>query len=336
MSKPRRIRVITLIVALLTAAGIGAILLVPQHQTAQPTARVSTARPAAHSGGIWPNTHLGLAPKRASAGFHYYNPLHGPPPSATPQQIKRWGTKLWLRYGLEGHRPDLSGPPLASLYKTEAALANQGNTRAATMLFKGFVYCSFHARVLPADPLALKQKIVRMKATREDMYHLHTSHLASAITSLNETYHFCLGETHPKLTTIEHWARIAAWSLNPRTMWGIMNSLGASVLFEKDTQAEVGRTTQMITDRAARAGVTAAWVDWSQTYLFGMYGHRRHPTRAFAGLYTAYLLTRSPALAYEIWKESQGRFTASEIREGEAMARRNYREIRERQSSISH
>ena len=197
MSKPRRIRVITLIVALLTAAGIGAILLVPRHQMAQPAARVSTARPAAHSGGIWPNTHLGLAPRRASAGFHYYNPLHGPPPSATPQQIKRWGTKLWLRYGLEGHRPDLSGPPLASLYKTEAALANQGNTRAATMLFKGFVYCSFHARVLPADPLALKQKIVRMKATREDMYHLHTSHGATRFAPAQTA---CgLHETHPHL-----------------------------------------------------------------------------------------------------------------------------------------
>ena len=336
MSKPRRIRVITLTVALLTAAGIGAILLVPRHQMAQPAARVSAARSAAHSGGVWPNTHLGFAPRRASAGFHYYNPLHDPPPSASPQQIKDWGIKLWNRFLTEGHRPDLSGPPLASLYKTEAALANQGNTRAATMLFKGFVYCSFHAHVLPADPLALKQKIARMNATREDMYHLHTSHLASAITRLNETYHFCLGETHPKQTTIEHWARIAAWSLNPRTMWGIMYSPGEPVLFGKDTPAAAERTTLMITDRAARAGVASAWLDRSQMYLWGIYGHRKNPTRAFAELYTAYLLTRSPALAYRIWKVSQGQFTVHEIREGEAMARRNYREIRERQSSISH
>jgi hypothetical protein len=337
MSKPRRIRVITVTVALLTAAGIGAILLVPRHQMAQPAARVSAARPAAHSGGVWPNTHLGFVPRRASAGFHYYNPLHDPPPSASPQQIKDWGIKLENRFLTDGLQPDFSGPPLASLYKTEAALANQGNTRAATMLFKGLEYCVFHSLALPDNPPALKQKIAQMKATHEDMYHLHTSHLASAITRLNETYHFCLGETHPKQTTIEHWARIAAWSLNPRTMWAVMYSAGRpSVLFGKDTPAAAERTTQMITDRAARAGLASAWISLSKIYLHGWYGHRKNPTRAFTELYTAYLLTRSPAMAYRIWKESQGAITASEIREGEAMARRNYREIRERQSSISH
>ena len=338
MSKPRRIRVITLTVALLTAAGIGAILLVPRHQMAQPAARVSAVRRAAHSGVTWPNTHLEFVHKRASDSFHYYDPLHDPPPSATPQQLKSW-SQLTYRLDLESIRPDLSGPSLASLDKTEAALANQGNMRAATLLFKGFAYCSLDALVLPADPLALKQKIARMNATREDMHRLPTSHLASAITRLKESYHFCLGESYQKLTTVVHWARIAAWSLNPRTMWVLEHTVtGIMALTEKRkrTQAMDARMEQVIVDRAARAGVAAAWFSWSKIYLHGWYGHRRNPTRAFAGLYTAYLLTRSPALAYRIWKESQGTITASEIQAGEAMARRNYREIRERQSSISH
>ena len=339
MSKPRRIRVITLTVALLTAAGIGAILLVPRHQMAQPAAHVSAVRRAAHSGGVWPNTHLGFAPRRASASFHYYDPLHDPPPSASPQQLKSW-SQLTYRLTLESLRPDLSGPSLANLYKTEAALANQGNTQAASLLFKGFAHCSLDALALPADPLALKQKIARMNATREDMHRLPTSHLASAITRLKESYHFCLGETYPKLAMVVRWARIAAWSLNPRTMWVLEHTGPGGIVAltekRKQTQAMDARMEQVIIDRAARAGVAAAWFSWSKIYLYGSYGHRKNPTRAFAELYTAYLLTRSPAMAYRIWKESQGTITASEIQAGEAMARRNYREIRERQSSISH
>ena len=335
MSKPHRIRVITLTVTLL-AAGISAVLLIRWHQMTRPAARVSAVRRAAHSGVTWPNTHLEFAHKRASDSFHYYDPLHDPPPSATPQQLKSW-SQLTYRLTLESLRPDLSGPSLASLDKTEAALANQGNMRAATLLFKGFAYCSFDALALPADPLALKQKIARMNATREDMHRLPTSHLASAIARLKESYHFCLGEPYPKPSTIEHWARIAAWGLNPRTMWVLAHTMPDTLTGKrKQTLAMDARMEQVITDRAARAGVAAAWFSWSKIYLHGWYGHRKNPTRAFAGLYTAYLLTRSPALAYRIWKESQGTITASEIQAGEAMARRNYREIRERQSSISH
>ncbi len=245
-------------------------------------------------------------------------------------------------------QPDLTGPSLARLVQTEAALANQGNTQAAAMLFKGFDYCLHNNPDLPADPQALQQKMAQMKATHEDMHGLPTSRLAAAITRFKESEHFCAGETvtnNPQqgkieIATTEHWARIAAWSLNPRTLWEVL-SFGVAPFLgkKKPTQAELNRLERTLTDWAARAGVVSALVMGSSMYSGGWYGVQKNPTRAFADMYTAYLLTRSPVMAYKIWKMSQGPFTVitvNEIQEGEAMARRNYQEIRERQSSISH
>src|SRR5487761_932721 len=67
------------------------------------------------------------------SAFHFYSPLHDPPPVATADQLQHWHTALRTAL-INEIKPDLNGPPLASIYNDEAADANKGDVQAATTL----------------------------------------------------------------------------------------------------------------------------------------------------------------------------------------------------------
>ena len=271
------------------------------------------------------NVHKGR-PSPAKAPFHFYDPLKGPPPRVSLRQRIVEKDRFFRELIFKELQPDLTGRPLAASYKAQAAQANRGNVQAATNLFNGLMYCKFHSLVLPAGSRGLERKIVHMRATREDMFGKPTDHPEAAVKRFQAVNRYCAGETHLPQKTIDHWARIALWSLNPITIYNVFNWAPHVLRKHMQTGHQFTRLRREVNRRAAWAGDVQAWMEQART-LFGDQT-TEHPVHRFADLYTAYLLTRSPTLARMIWKLSRGKFTDEEIREGEEIARHNYERIR--------
>ena len=236
----------------------------------------------------------------ARRGFHFYNPLRDPPPYATAKELRRWQHNFMTYILLQGGglNPNLSGPPLATVYASEAAQAQRGNTQAASQLLEGLVYCS------------LVEEVTVFQTPEGDRYCAGLPRSLYSYPSLNR------------------WAPIAIRSGNPISMY-----VAANFAFKATYDAAHPRSLptflMSVTKHAAQAGVVLAWAQLSSSYEHGVYGVPVDPTRAFASLYTEYMLTKSPALAHQIWQSSQGEFNPEEIARGMKIARRDYRDIRE-------
>ncbi len=270
--------------------------------------------------------------------FHFYDPLKGPPPRETPRQRAVDRDRLNRAGFFKPFQPDLTGPPLASSYKILAAQANRGNVQAANILFKSLIYCKINAvnaKGAFSGSRGLERELAHMRATREDMYGMPTDHPHAAARRLREVSRYCAGETHPRqgpvrfTKTITHWGRIALWSLNPNTIYNVYNWDLAAMLKQAVAMGGV-KLYREINRRAAWAGNAQAWLRESHEVSWYQPRTIEHPIHRFADLYTAYLLTRSPYLARVIWRYSQSKFTNEQIREGEQLARRNYKRIQAR------
>ena len=239
-------------------------------------------------------------PPHARHGFRFYNPLRDPPPYATAKEPRRWQYSfLNIFFGGEDITPDLNGPPLAALYAAEAARAKRGNIQTATRLFVGLVYCRL-----------VRQAGRFLKTLRGHRY------CAGLPRSLYDQ------------ASLNRWAKIAIQSGNPVTLYIATNYASASVLKE-DHPRSLSKFYRNVTKHAAQVGMPIAWGQLSTFYEDGIAGVSLDPTRAFACLYTEYMLTKLPFLAYQIWRASQGELNPEEIARGMKIAHRYYREIRE-------
>ena len=139
---------------------------------------------------------------------------------------------------------------------------------------------------------------------------------------------------------MNHWAQIAFKGGNAKTRWIIFRYDG--MIFSKEIRSPkfvifvltfTNSFDLTVTKRAAQSGMLSAWMSLGIDYQDGLHGISVNLTRSFASYYTVYLLTRSPYMANDIWKLSQGqyvnKFSPEEILRGKAIARRNFRELQE-------
>lgn len=142
---------------------------------------------------------------------------------------------------------------------------------------------------------------------------------------------YCAGLPQPVQPDLNRWARIAIRSGNPVTIYKAKNH--AILAFRKEFHPPKFQIPKFFfmnaAKHAAQAGLAIAWAQLNWAYEHGTNGIPIDPTRAFASLYTEYMLTKSPALAYQIWQSSQDEFNPEEIERGEKLAHRAYRDIRQ-------
>lgn len=283
-----------------------------------------------------PANHILIAASTKQTGrdtaFHFYSPLHDPPPVPTPEQLRYWGNQLNTTLFNE-IKPDLSGPPLAGIYAKEAAKANHGDVQAAVTLFKGLTYREVDTGGSLDTEQELNAVIGRMQETQTDRDGAPTNNLAAAITDVQQQYHYCAGlAAIDNPVTIDHWARLASQSDDPATLaWSAPAASQPSVK-EADTTTpeQIQKKSQSMVNRAAQAGVARAWLEKWAGYRNGDGGYPADPVRAYASLYTEYMLTKSPMLAYQIWKLSQ-QLNSLQVEEGETIAHNNYQRIQARE-----
>lgn len=342
-----------LVGVLLAGAGVGYWV---THEPSRPSAggvRGSATRRAGQP--FWDSwgVHKGR-PSPDKAPFHFYDPLKDPPPYATPTELARWRGYLGVELNNDILRPNLEGPPLVQEYRKLAGQANAGNTQAATTLFEGLAYCkelvpkSFSSHLGQA---AVRQLLTRMRATHTDPEGHPTSHLAQVVHRAQASVRYCQGASTlpgfeppqpnapPDSPIVDHFARIAITGNDPRTRYAIWEF--AAGVFNKYIHATakklpVGGRTPFLRHfmrqeykRGIQIGAPRAWEALYNFYRLGMLHLPVSPTHAFASLYTEYMLTRSRALAYQIGQLSQGVYNPEEIRQGMALARKYYRELRE-------
>ncbi len=128
--------------------------------------------------------------------------------------------------------------------------------------------------------------------------------------------------------SLNRWAKIAIQSGNPVTLYIATNYAYTSVLKE-DPPRSLSKFYRNVTKHAAQTGMPNAGDQLSTFYENGSSGVSVDPTRAFACLYTEYMLTKLPFLAYRAWWVSQNEFNPEEIARGMKIAHRYYREIQE-------
>lgn len=273
------------------------------------------------------------------SAFHFYSPLHDPPPVATADQLQHWHTALRTAL-INEIKPDLNGPPLASIYNDEAADANKGDVQAATTLFDGLAYCARETRGSLNNEQELNRTIEHMRETQTDRDGLHTANLAADIAHVQQQYHYCAGLTAAEnIYNIGHWARLAVQGSNPATLvWSVgyydmkrgagsfARPKNVSITAWKASIHKARERDQIVINRAAQAGVPTAWIYMAMGYRNGSMGYPINPTREYASLYTAYMLTKSPDLAYQIWQQSQ-QLNPQQIQEGETLAHQSYQRI---------
>ena len=124
--------------------------------------------------------------------FHFYSPLHDPPPLATQDQLDHWRAALHTTL-LNDIKPNLADPRLASVYEEEANKANKGDVQAAKALFDGLTYCQADTEGTLDTKQALDHTLERMRATNTDRDGLHTDNLAAAIADVKQQYSYCAG-----------------------------------------------------------------------------------------------------------------------------------------------
>ncbi len=323
-----------LVVVVIIAAGVVWSIRTKNNAPASPIAAIPQAQPVSQA-------LIASSTKQTGKGstFHFYSPLHDPPPIATRKQLWQW--ELELRTTLINEiKPDLGGPPLASAYAKEAAKANHGDMQAATTLFDGLAYCARETRGSLDNEQELNRTIEHMRETQTDRDGLHTANLAADIAHVQQQYHYCAGLTAAEnIYNMGHWARLAAQGGNPATLvWSVgyydMKRGAGSFARPKDMSITAWKASihkarerdQIVINRAAQAGVPTAWMYMSMGYRLGSMGYPINPTREYASLYTEYMLTKSPFLAYQIWQQSQ-RLNPLQVQEGESLAHRYYQRI---------
>ncbi len=341
-----------LVGVLLAGAGVGYWV---THEPSRPSAggvRGSATRRAGQPFWDFWGVHRSR-PSPAKAPFHFYDPLKDPPPYATPTELARWRGHLEDELHNDILRPDLEGPPLVQEYRKLAAQANAGNTQAATALFEGLAYCKYRVPKSFSGHLgraAVRQLLTRMRATHTDPKGRPTSHLAQVVHRAQASVRYCQGAStlpgfesnrphDPDSPIVDHFARIAYASGNPRVMYAAPRfALDPIAKYINTTEAKMPQKQRLrflrrfllrrVLKPGVRDGIPNAWATLYSSYRIGMFVPVS-PTHAFASLYTEYLLTRSRALAYQIGQLSQGVYNPEEIRQGMALARKYYRELRE-------
>lgn len=265
-----------------------------------------------------------LIPAAKQAGdnsaFHFYSPLHDPPPPATPEQLKKWHEELDNLF-LKKFTPDLNGPPLLSIYAMEAAKADNGDIQAGTALFKGLYYCRKESWGTIENREQLDRTITQMRETQTDRWAVPTANLSDSIAQTKAQYRYCAGSKSAALSgNLSSWAALAFRSSDPNIAMhaGLYMSgldLGAT------TPLQLYEKQQEIIDGYAKLGVPYAWqLKWETD------GVNKRPEVAYTDLYTEYLLTRSSFLAYKVWKLSR-QLSPLQIEHAELQAQKNYRQI---------
>lgn len=217
--------------------------------------------------------------------------------------------------------PNITGSPLASTYRLEASKANGGDAQAAADLFKGLYYCSEETFASLNNKDQLNNTIANMQVTYEDRWGGTTDNLSAAVAKVRQQYHYCAGISMTERSEIGHWASLASKTQNPDILahaWPYI----AMQDFGLHTASELLDKRQQMIDLAANAGVPVAW-----QYKSEMYTTNGLPAKAYASLYTEYLLTQSPYLAYKLWELSQ-QLTPLQVQDAEARATENYQKIR--------
>lgn len=261
-------------------------------------------------------------PASEEPGRHLYSPLSDPPPASTPDQLETWSASLNAIL-LRGMMPDFSGPRLADIFDETASKAGNGNKKAAMTLFKGLLYCASTPIKSQND---VDNKIKLMTDTYTDADGNQSDDLNAAIATVNQRYRYCSGITEDQSKSMSHWGWIAASSGDPVAQaWAAAYAPPPSA-YDSATIEKYRKQLRDMINTAADAGVPEAWVELEQGYLTGAYGYQVDPVKAYASLYTEYMLTNSDYLAYQIWKQSQG-LSPQQIQQGEQLAQEFYGKI---------
>ena len=319
-----------LVVVVIIAAGVVWSIRTKNNAPASPIAAIPQAQPVSQA-------LIASSTKQTGKGttFHFYSPLHDPPPVATQDQLDHWRAALHTTL-LNDIKPNLAGPRLASVYEEEANKANKDDVQAAKALFDGLTYCQADTEETLDTKQALDHTLERMRATNTDRDGLHTDNLVAAIADVKQQYSYCAGLSKlENMSTIDHWAGLAVKSGDPATLVWAEGHVG-KIYFARPKTMSIPTWDAYIKHAQARnrtwtkigeqTGVAEAWFASWAGYRDGSGGYPFNSVRAYASLYTEYMLTKSPDLAHQIWQQSQ-HLNPLQLQEGEALARRNYKMI---------
>lgn len=259
----------------------------------------------------------------AKSQSHFYSPLRDPPPIPKPGELSKWAD-AYAALLHKGINPDMTTGPLASIYEEEAAKASKGDLQAAAKLFKGLLYCDFEPP--PSSQQEVDEKIRYMTDTHTDADGKPTNNLDAAIARVREEHAYCAGLTESEKGTVTHWGWLAAQGRDPAIMAYAVAYHPPPSSFDPATIQQFRATLRSMVNAAARAGSPVAWNELYQGYYAGALSYPVDPVKAYATLYTQYMLTRSQYVAYEVWKASQ-RLSVAQIQAGEQLAQQYYKDV---------